>query len=102
MAWYSAVTYLLNGVGMSGGAFLIDGNDNFVSPESYSGGFEAWSASIPIKGFNVTGFHAYSETCDAYGVKIGAHFDGIQEKAKNPFGIAYSRSFYSAPIILEV
>ena len=100
-AWYSAVTFVLNGAGISGGAFVIDGNDDFVSPESYSGGFETWSFSVPVKNATVTGFHAFSSTCDAYGVKIGVGFDGLKPKKKPPFGFSYSRSFYSDPHILE-
>ena len=100
--WYSAVTFVLNGVGASGGAFIIDGNDDFVSPESYSAGFETWAFSVDYKGASISGFHSFSNTCDAYGVKIGAHLDGIRDKRKYPFGITYSRSYYSDPFILEV
>ena len=100
-AWYSAVTFIYNGVGISRGAFLLYGNDNFHSPESYSGGFETWSASFPVKGTTVTGFHAFSSTCDAYGVKIGVGSEGLWSKVSNPFGIACSRSNYSNPHFLE-
>ena len=101
-AWYSAVTVILNGAGVSGGAFIIDGNDDFISPESYSGGFEAWSVTIPIKGAKGAGFRASSSTCDAYGFKVGASFDGLRTKSKHPFAVAYSRSDYSDPYIWEV
>ena len=101
-AWYSAVTVVLNGAGISGGAFVIDGNDSFTSPESYSGGFEAWSVTIPYKGAKGTAFHAYSSTCNAYGLKVGVAFDGIRTKPSNPFAVAYSRSNYSDPYIWEV
>lgn len=100
-AFYSAVTTVLNGAGLSGGAFLLYGNENFKTPLDYSGGFETWSGSVKIKGATVTGFHSFTEKCDAYGVKIGMHLDGLRKKGNNPFGIAYSRSDYSAPCILE-
>ena len=102
-AWYSAVTFILNGAGASGGAFYIDGNDYFDSPEDYSGHFATQSVSVPYKGTTITGFHAESPTCDAYGVKIGVSFSGLRERKKKLFTIAYSHSDYSKPkILLEV
>lgn len=100
-AFYSAATFVFNGAGVSGGAYLLFGNENFDDPSDYSGGFETWSASAKIKGVTVTGFHSFSETCDAYGFKIGAHFDGLRVSNSAPFGFAYSRSYYSQPCILE-
>ena len=100
-AWYSAVTTVLNGAGVSGGAFVIDGNKQFKSPEDYSGSFETQSLTGEIKGVSVTGFYSYSPTCKAYGMKAGVGFDGIAPSSKRPFDITYSRSFYSKPYYLE-
>ena len=100
-AFYSAVTFIFNGAGISGGAYLLFGNDDFDDPSDYSGGFETWSATLKIRGVSVTGFHSYSETCDAYGFKIGSHFSGLKESLSLPFGVSYSRSYYSSPCILE-
>ena len=97
--FYSAVTVIYNGAGVSGGAFLLFGDDDFVSPSDYSGGFETWSFSAKIKAVTATFFHSFSDTCDAYGFKIGAHFDGLQSRTLNPFGITYSRSDYSDPCV---
>ena len=101
--WYSAVTYIFNGFGISGGAFLLFGDDDFETVYDYSGGFETWSASGNILGSTVTGFHSFSEHCDAYGAKIGKHFEGIRPSLWNPFAITYSRTDYSDPyVLLEV
>ncbi len=97
--FYSAVTFIYNGAGISGGAFLLYGDDDFSTPNDYSGGFETWSFSGKVKDATVTFFHSFSDKCDAYGFKVGAHFDGLRSRTSHRFGIAYSRSDYSDPYV---
>ena len=101
-AFIGAVDSFLSGIGASGGAFWIDGNEDFVSPDNYQGSFETLSLSLEIGGVNVTGFHSYSDTCDVYGAKVGRKEPGILQPPKLPFGLgfSYSRTDYSAPIVL--
>lgn len=58
---------LMEGLGLSGSFFYIDGNDNFTKPEDYSGTFETISGSIYIKGHKAGVYYSYSDTCFTIG-----------------------------------
>ena len=87
---------IMEGVGMSGGVFVIDGNDDFKSADSYSGAFETVSLSAQIKNTTHAIYYSYSPTCEAYGYKVG-----ITTSVKKiwPFMLdaTYSRTEYSSP-----
>ena len=83
---------------VSGGAFLIFGNDLFVSPSSYSGPFDCFSGTFRRPGSRVgyTGYFSSSDTCTVWGLKV----TGSTKIALLPFAVSYSKTYYSKPIIL--
>ena len=95
-----AITSYLDGIGASGSFFWIDATDGFNSPHDYSNGFETLSLSGTIGNVAVSGFHAYSEKCDVYGVRVGAKAGVFKPLPGLPIGFSYSRTYYSKPIEL--
>ena len=79
---------------LSGGVFVINGNDDFLSPESYSGGFETISVTGGIGYYSAGVFYSYSPTCDVYGIKIGT---STPRPIWCLIDVSYGRSEYSKP-----
>ena len=82
----------------SGGIFLIDGNDSFETPLSYSGGFDSYSVTVKKPGAHLgaTGYVSTSKTCVVYGAKA-TRSSGI---CIWPVAVSYSKTYYSKPTML--
>lgn len=100
-ALLGAARIAMTGGSLSGGVFVIDAYDNFVSPESYSGGFETVSLSGKLKAATGSVFYSYSDTCQVYGIKIGMGYEGFLHKPSLPISFSYSRTEYSMPYYLS-
>ena len=85
---------IMEGAGVSGAAFVIDGNHNFDDVEDYAGAFETLSIAISLDPATVTGFHSYSPTCTATGIKVGVSTPRISKWAW-PIDLSYSRTEYT-------
>jgi hypothetical protein len=93
-----ALKAMLEGFSLSGGAFILDANEDFTQYEDYSGAFDTISASVIIKGVECAVFWSTCSTCSAYGIKVGT-----STKPANwlwPIDVSYSRTYYSDPLVL--
>ena len=93
-----ALMSLMVDFGLSGGVFMLDGNDDFTEYSDYSGTFDSFSGSVNVNGVDYTFFRSTCSTCTSYGFKVGVASN--PKKKLIPFEFGYSRTCYSDPQVL--